>query len=77
MRALLFSLLLMLITGAHESAGSRRKPTCAEMAEIHACPMNLAPVCGDDGNTYPNECSLCVERLKTKSDILITKDGNC
>uniref|UniRef100_A0A8C1QY48 Kazal-like domain-containing protein n=1 Tax=Cyprinus carpio TaxID=7962 RepID=A0A8C1QY48_CYPCA len=56
---------------------ARASPVCAEMAEILACPMNFAPVCGSDGNTYANECLLCVERRRTKSDLLITRDGSC
>ncbi|XP_055061827.2 serine peptidase inhibitor, Kazal type 4 [Misgurnus anguillicaudatus] len=76
-RVLLFGLLCLLTSGAHGSTGSYRKPACAGMAEINACPLNFAPVCGNDGNTYANECLLCVERLKTKSEILIMRDGNC
>lgn len=37
------------------------KPYCPDMEPILACPLNLAPVCGSDGNTYANECTLCVQ----------------
>uniref|UniRef100_A0A3P9I822 Kazal-like domain-containing protein n=1 Tax=Oryzias latipes TaxID=8090 RepID=A0A3P9I822_ORYLA len=29
-------------------------PSCPQ-TQIAACPMNFAPVCGSDGNTYANE----------------------
>ncbi|TRY85747.1 hypothetical protein DNTS_031925 [Danionella cerebrum] len=76
-KVLLLSLFLLLNSGAQGCSGSPRKPTCSEMAEILACPMNLMPVCGSDGITYANECLMCVERLKTKTEIVITKDGDC
>ncbi|MCJ8749311.1 hypothetical protein PDJAM_G00174900 [Pangasius djambal] len=77
MSILLFSVLILLATGSQGSSETYRKPHCSEMAEIMACPLNLAPVCGTDGNTYANECGLCVQRLKTKTDILIARDGSC
>ncbi|KAM8732387.1 uncharacterized protein AB9X84_024430 isoform 1-T1 [Acanthopagrus schlegelii] len=37
----------------------------------------LLLLCGGDGNTYSNECALCVHRLDTNADILIVKDEAC
>uniref|UniRef100_A0A4W5NAR4 Kazal-like domain-containing protein n=1 Tax=Hucho hucho TaxID=62062 RepID=A0A4W5NAR4_9TELE len=54
-----------------------RRPSCGDMSLTQACPLNYSPVCGNDGNTYPNECSLCVHRMETNADILIVKDGSC
>lgn len=53
------------------------QPSCGGLSEIVACPMNLAPVCATDGNTYANECALCVQRLETRADILIVKEESC
>uniref|UniRef100_A0A8C5DYT8 Kazal-like domain-containing protein n=1 Tax=Gouania willdenowi TaxID=441366 RepID=A0A8C5DYT8_GOUWI len=53
------------------------QPSCPTMDDLNACPLNYAPICATDGNTYPNECALCVRRATTKMDILIVKEGNC
>ncbi|KAM7009336.1 serine peptidase inhibitor, Kazal type 4 [Tautogolabrus adspersus] len=70
-------LLVCVAAAAEENSGLLRKPSCSDMGEIVACPLNLAPVCGSDGNTYANECTLCAERQMTKMDILIAKDESC
>ncbi|KAM9315269.1 serine peptidase inhibitor, Kazal type 4 [Pholidichthys leucotaenia] len=76
--AVFLALLLICVTaGAEEKPGLMRKPSCPDTVEILACPLNLAPVCGSDGNTYANECTLCAERLSTKMDILIVKEDSC
>ncbi|NWS15934.1 ICHY inhibitor, partial [Pachyramphus minor] len=53
------------------------KPVCADMVDLQACPLLYLPICGTDGNTYANECQLCVEQMKTRQDIRILKDGEC
>ncbi|XP_071390162.1 serine peptidase inhibitor, Kazal type 4 [Centroberyx affinis] len=70
-------LLFFVAADAEGNSGLLRKPSCPDTEEIMACPLNLAPVCGSDGNTYANECTLCVQRQTTRTDILIAKEESC
>ncbi|NXS19354.1 ICHY inhibitor, partial [Mystacornis crossleyi] len=53
------------------------QPVCEDLVHLQACPLLYLPICGSDGNTYANECQLCVEKMKTRQDIRILKDGEC
>ncbi|NXU08789.1 ICHY inhibitor, partial [Pardalotus punctatus] len=53
------------------------QPVCEDLVNVQACPLMYLPICGTDRNTYANECQLCVEKMKTRQDIRILKDGEC
>ncbi|XP_015228748.1 PREDICTED: probable pancreatic secretory proteinase inhibitor [Cyprinodon variegatus] len=73
----LIFLTLFFCTGAEDKSRLYRRPSCVGMSVTQACPLNYSPVCGSDGVTYPNECSLCVHRLEKNADIMIVVDGPC
>ncbi|XP_072106664.1 trypsin inhibitor ClTI-1-like [Mobula birostris] len=52
------------------------QPACDKYI-LPACPRNYAPLCGTDGNTYSNECVLCMEIKQRKANIRIRKPGRC
>ena len=41
------------------------------------CPLIYAPVCGSNGKTYANNCSLEVDACKTGQDIKFVHNGPC
>ncbi|XP_019780218.1 serine protease inhibitor Kazal-type 5 isoform X1 [Tursiops truncatus] len=43
----------------------------------YLCPVDLQPVCGDDGQTYGNPCRLCHENLIRQTNIRIRSEGRC
>ncbi|XP_030001386.1 probable pancreatic secretory proteinase inhibitor [Sphaeramia orbicularis] len=75
-RTLMACVVLFLCAGAQGGPGFFRRPSCVGMSITQACPLNYSPVCGNDGITYANECSLCVYRLEKNADILM-RDGPC
>ncbi|KAF3694302.1 putative pancreatic secretory proteinase inhibitor PSTI type [Channa argus] len=74
---LLICVTVFICADAEDKSRHYRMPSCVGMRVNQACPLNYSPVCGSNGVTYPNECSLCVYRLEKNADILIVKDGSC
>jgi len=42
-----------------------------------ACPMNYVPLCGVDGQTYSNECSLNAANCLKKTPVAVAHAGEC
>ncbi|XP_067218521.1 ovomucoid-like [Chanodichthys erythropterus] len=53
-----------------------REPNC-ELYPSNACTREYAPVCGSDGKTYSNECTLCVAIRESGTEISIVNEGRC
>ncbi|XP_035413412.1 serine protease inhibitor Kazal-type 2 [Cygnus atratus] len=51
-------------------------PACG-MYGVPGCPKDYNPVCGTDGETYSNECVLCLSNSENKKDVQIYKRGTC
>ncbi|XP_039631230.1 serine protease inhibitor Kazal-type 1-like [Polypterus senegalus] len=52
------------------------QPDCHKY-ENNICLLHWAPVCGKNGQTYINECTLCMYIKKKKTPIFITKRDVC
>ncbi|PKU44535.1 ovomucoid [Limosa lapponica baueri] len=51
--------------------------TNEEGKEVLACTKSLSPVCGSDGVTYSNECTLCAYNIEYGTNVSKDYDGEC
>ncbi|XP_005045038.1 PREDICTED: serine protease inhibitor Kazal-type 2 isoform X2 [Ficedula albicollis] len=71
-------LLLVLLAGVLSCPGAmaRYAPDCTKYGN-YACPRDYHPVCGTDGETYGNECVLCLANSEDNTNIEILRKGHC
>ncbi|XP_036436853.1 turripeptide Ici9.1-like [Colossoma macropomum] len=74
--AVLLCVSLLLCWSAFTAADEAYKPNCAQYANS-VCLRYIDPVCGDDGNTYPNECVLCMESTVNNQYVMVAYKGKC
>ncbi|KAM6380478.1 double-headed protease inhibitor, submandibular gland-like [Pluvialis apricaria] len=71
---------LVLLSCLSDLATAQRRASCS-MYQFSgktavACPRNYEPVCGTNGVTYPNECSLCRDVFRNRA-LDKKHDGRC
>ncbi|NWV27779.1 IOV7 protein, partial [Origma solitaria] len=54
-----------------------RTQTTKDGKTLLACPRDLNPVCGTDGNTYDNECSICSHNAEKRTHVGKKHSGQC
>ncbi|XP_040597925.1 serine protease inhibitor Kazal-type 1 [Mesocricetus auratus] len=71
----LSAMVLLSLAGNTSANLVGRKASCNDA--LGGCPRMYDPVCGMDGVTYPNECTLCSENRKRQVPVLIKNYGPC
>ncbi|XP_037657946.1 serine protease inhibitor Kazal-type 1 [Choloepus didactylus] len=72
---LLSALALFIFSGNARAEFQGREAQCTK--KVTGCPRIYMPVCGTDGNTYANECILCLENEKRQIPVRVLNSGPC
>ncbi|XP_036280822.1 serine protease inhibitor Kazal-type 1 [Pipistrellus kuhlii] len=71
----LSALALLSLSGNAKADVPGTKAVCN--SNVNGCTRIYNPICGTDGQTYSNECELCMENKKREVPVLIKKHGPC
>ncbi|XP_057232520.1 serine protease inhibitor Kazal-type 2 [Malurus melanocephalus] len=77
-RPLALLLLPVLLAGLLSCPGAMASyaPDCSKYG-AYTCPRDYHPVCGTDGETYGNECVLCLSNSESHKNVEIHQMGTC
>nr|P0DKT3.1 RecName: Full=Turripeptide Gsp9.3; Flags: Precursor [Gemmula speciosa] len=67
-----YCLLLVLLVGLVSQAHGQLDKKCQMV-----CTFDYRPVCGSDGRTYPNKCTLTSTACMSQRSITVFHDGEC
>ncbi|XP_020824777.1 ovomucoid-like [Phascolarctos cinereus] len=75
-------LMLTLISIFYVESVSEEKVDCKGYEKLppgvnRPCTLELRPICGSDGKTYPNKCAFCHAVKQSDEKIKFSHEGQC